>query len=341
MPSDQVPPPPSPELFVDGVCAFQTTAALKSAIALDLFTHVAKGADAPDTLAAATGASSRGLRILCDFLTVAGHLEKFGGRYSLTPSSGVFLDRRSPAYMGSIVDFLASPEILRMFFDDPAAYVRKGGTVGAGTIGPDDPVWVKFARAMAPFVAPVAQAAGEILSAGNSSLRRLLDIAAGHGLFGLEIALRQPEMRVTAVDWERVLDVAAENYRAMGIGDRLERKPGSAFDVEFGTGYDLVLLTNFLHHFDETTCVGLLRKVHAAIAPGGRVAAVEFVPDESRASPPMPASFSFIMLATTHAGDAYTLRELESMFRAAGFADSQANKLLPSPQTLVVATKPG
>jgi len=341
MPSDQIPAPPSPELFVDGVRAFQTTAALKSAIALDLFTHVAKGADAPDTLAAATGASSRGLRILCDFLTVAGHLEKSAGRYSLTPSSGVFLDRRSPAYMGSIVDFLASPEILRMFFDDPAAYVRKGGTVGAGTIGPDDPVWVTFARAMAPFMAPVARAAGEILSAGNPGMRRLLDIAAGHGLFGLEVALRQPEIRVTAVDWERVLDVAAENYRAKGIGDRLERKPGSAFDVGFATGYDLVLLTNFLHHFDEATCIRLLRKVHAALGPGGRVATVEFVPDDDRVSPPMAASFSFIMLATTHGGDAYTLPELDGMLRAAGFADSQAHKLLPSPQTLVVAAKPG
>ena len=55
----------------------------------------------------------------------------------------------------------------------------------------------------------------------------------------------------------------------------------------------------------------------------------------------MPASFAFIMLATTPAGDAYTYRELDRMFRAAGFAGTQAHKLLPSPQTLVVAAKPG
>jgi len=194
---------------------------------------------------------------------------------------------------------------------------------------------------MAPFVAPVAQAMGEILSAGGSPVGRVLDIPAGHGLFGLEIALRQPQARVTAVDWVKVLEVAAENYRAKGVADRLERKPGNAFDVEFGAGYDLALLTNFLHHFDETTCISLLRKVHAALRPGGRVAAAEFVPDEGRVSPPMPASFSFIMLATTPSGDAYTYRELNRMFRAAGFGATQAHKLLPSPQTLVIATKAG
>jgi 2-polyprenyl-3-methyl-5-hydroxy-6-metoxy-1,4-benzoquinol methylase len=341
MPGDKTTSPPSPELFLDGVGAFHTTAALKAAIALDLFSHVAAGVDKPDSLAQATGAAPRGLRILCDFLTVAGYLEKSAERYALTPSSGVFLDRRSPAYLGSIIEFLASPEMLEMFFHDPAAFVRKGGAGGSGTVGPDDPVWVKFARAMAPFIAPVAQATGAILSADGPPLRRVLDIAAGHGLFGLEIALRQPQARVTAVDWKNVLDVAAENYRAKAIADRLERKPGSAFDVDFGTGYDLALLTNFLHHFDEATCISLLRKVHAALRPGGRAAATEFVPDEGRVSPPIPASFAFIMLATTPAGDAYTYRELDRMFRAAGFAGTQAHKLLPSPQTLMVAAKPG
>lgn len=341
MQEDKTASPPSPELFLDGIRAFHTTAALKAAVALDLFTHVAKGADQPDALGKATGAAPRGMRILCDFLAVAGYLEKSGERYAVTPSTGIFLDRRSPAYLGGIIEFLASPEMFRMFFDDPAAFVRKGGAVGSGTVGPDDPVWVSFARAMAPFIAPIARATGEILSAGGPPARRVLDIAAGHGLFGLEIALRQPEARVTAVDWAKVLEVAAENYRAKGIADRLESKPGSAFEVEFGSGYDLALLTNFLHHFDEATCISLLRKVHAALRPGGRAAATEFVPDEGRVSPPMPATFAFIMLATTPAGDAYTHRDLERMFRAAGFAATQAHKLLPTPQTLIVASKPG
>ena len=331
---------PSPELFFDGVRAFHTTAALKAAVGLDLFTHIAAGAGTPEALAEATGAAPRGLRILCDFLTVAAFVDKRDGRYQLTPSSAAFLDRRSPAYLGAIIDFLASPDMLRLFLDDPAAFVRNGGAVGSGTVGPDDGIWVKFARAMAPFMAPTARATAEILDAEDPRDLHVLDIAAGHGLYGLELALRRPGTRVTAVDWAGVLEVAAENYRAKGIADRLQRQPGSAFEVDLGTGYDLALLTAFLHHFDEATCVRLLEKVHAALRPGGRAAATEFVPDEGRVSPPMPASFSFIMLATTPAGDAYTEAELDRMFRQAGFAATHSRKLLPSALTLIVATKP-
>src|SRR6185312_1568283 len=120
----------------------------------------------------------------------------------------------------------------------------------------------------------------------------VLDIAAGHGLFGIAVATQNPAARITAVDWAPVLRVAAANAVRAGVQDRFTERPGSAFDVDFGGPYDAVLLTNFLHHFDPPTCVGLLKKVHAALRPGGRAATLEFVPNEDRVSPPIPASFS-------------------------------------------------
>ena len=112
--------------------------------------------------------------------------------------------------------------------------------------------------------------------------------------------------------------------------------PGSAFDVDFGGPYDAVLLTNFLHHFDPPTCVGLLKKVHAALRPGGRAATLEFVPNEDRVSPPMSAAFSMTMLATTATGDAYTLSELTAMYTEAGFSNITGHPLPMSPQTVVI-----
>lgn len=141
---------------------------------------------------------------------------------------------------------------------------------------------------------------------------------------------------MTAVDWAAVLEVARANARKAGVEDRYHLLPGSAFDVEYGGPYDIVLLTNFLHHFDPPTCVGLLRKVHAALKPGGRAAALEFVPNEDRVSPPMAAAFSLTMLASTAAGDAYTFRELENMHREAGFGAIAAHPIPSSPHTLVM-----
>ncbi len=114
--------------------------------------------------------------------------------------------------------------------------------------------------------------------------------------------------------------------------------PGSAFEVDFGGPYDAVLLTNFLHHFDKPTSIALLKKVQAALKPGGRAATLEFVPDEDRVSPPMPAAFSLIMLVTTAAGDAYTLSELTAMYREAGFKDIKGHPIPRSPHTVVIGT---
>jgi hypothetical protein len=81
----------------------------------------------------------------------------------------------------------------------------------------------------------------------------------------------------------------------------------------------------------------VLRRVRAALRPGGRALALEFVPNEDRVTPPTDASFSLIMLATTDNGDAYTFAELDRMFRNAGFARSQLREPEPTPMRVVVA----
>ncbi|MGH9777640.1 MAG: class I SAM-dependent methyltransferase, partial [Candidatus Acidiferrales bacterium] len=136
-----------------------------------------------------------------------------------------------------------------------------------------------------------------------------------------------------------VLALAEENARAAGVAGRWQKRPGSAFEVEFGAGYDLVLITNFVHHFDPPTCEKFLQRVHAALKPGGRAVTLEFVPNDDRVSPPRAAQFSLVMLATTPSGDAYTFAELEAMARNAGFARSELHPLPPTDQSVVLSYK--
>ncbi len=330
---------PTPALFFDTLNAYQRTEAIKSGIELGLFSAVADGKTSAKEIAEACDASERGTRILCDYLVIMGFLTKQSGRYGLTADSAVFLDKRSPAYMGSVIDFILSPMITDHFKHLTAA-VKKGGTVSdEGTLEPEHPVWVKFARAMVPMMAMPAQLLAPIADpAGNQKLR-ILDIAAGHGLYGLAFAKRNPRAEITAVDWPNVLEVAKENAQTAGVSDRFKTRPGSAFEVDYGTGYDIILLTNFLHHFDVPTCETLLRKVRAALADGGRAVVLEFVPNEDRVSPPQAAAFSMMMLGSTPAGDAYTFAELDTMFRNAGFARSELHELPPSIERVVISHK--
>jgi SAM-dependent methyltransferase len=327
---------PSPELIFETLNAYQRTNALRGAIELDLFTTIGEGAATAADLAAKLKVSERGARILCDYLVIIGFLTKQGARYGLTPDTALFLDRRSPACLASAVTFLNGPA-LTGYFQDIAAVVRKGGAVFTtdGTMAPDDPIWVEFARAMAPMIAMPAQTIADLVGAGSG---KVLDIAAGHGLFGITIAKRNPKARIVALDWANVLEVAKENAKKAGVADRFETIPGSAFDADYGSGYDVVLLTNFLHHFDPPTCEKLLRKVYAALNPGGVAVTLEFVPNEDRVSPPAAASFSLMMLGSTVSGDAYTFSEYDRMFRNAGFSGSQAHAL-PGPEKVIVSQK--
>ena len=147
------------------------------------------------------------------------------------------------------------------------------------------------------------------------------------------------ERNSVALDWAPVLEVARENAKAAGLADRFSTIAGSAFEVDLGENYDVVLVPNFLHHFDPPTCVTFLKKVHAALRPGGCVAVVEFVPNPDRVTPPEAASFSLVMLATTAAGDAYTFEELNAMLSEAGFIQAQQHLLPPSVATALIARK--
>jgi len=328
----------TPALVFENAFAFQRTFALKAAIDLDLFRAIGQGPGDVASLARHAKASERGVRILCDYLVVAGLLQKEDGRYQHTPSSAAFLDPASPSCVASIVGFLSQPE-LRGPYEHLAEVVRNGRTVlpGEGTVDPENPIWVDFAQKMAPMMAPLAGPLGGVVLEGRTGPMHVLDIAAGHGLFGIEIAKQNPQAHVTGLDWTPVLRVALENARKANVHDRYSMLPGSAFDVEFGGPYDVVLLTNFLHHFDADTCVGLLKKVRGQLKPGGCVATLEFVPNEDRVSPPIPATFSLTMLATTASGDAYTFRELSEMHRRAGFDAVTAHPIPMSPHTVLMA----
>ena len=331
---------PTPTLFFETITAYQRAEAIKAAIEVDVFTAIGEGNQTASKIAVRCDASERGVRILCDYLTMIGFLTKDGNSYGLTQDSAVFLDRRSPAYMGGAAEFLISDHIMEGF-KHLAEAVRKGGnaTPDEGALAPEHPVWVKFARAMAPMMRPVAETIAQLIDPEANRKIKVLDIAASHGAFGLAFASRNPQAEIVGLDWANVLELSKENAKAAGVADRHRTIAGSAFEVDYGAGYDVVLLTNFLHHFDPPTIEKLLRKVHAALAEGGRAVTLEFVPNEDRVSPPGVAGFSLVMLAGTPSGDAYTFAELDRMFRNAGFGKSELHEIPPAIQQLIVSHK--
>lgn len=330
---------PSPMTLFLALNAYHRTAAIKGAIELDLFTAIAEGNTTVAQIAKHCGASERGVRILCDFLVVDGFLTRSGDHYALTQDSAVFLDRHSPAYLGGMVRFLTHPEYSKAY-SDIAEVVRRGTTLlpDGGSVKVENDLWVAFADGMANMMVPAAQRIAELIGADQNKAMEVLDIAAGHGVFGVTIAQQNKNAKITALDWPAVLEVAGKRAQSAGVGDRYRTLPGDFFKTELGGPYDVVLVTNFYHHFDLETCASIARKVKAALKPGGKMVTLEFVPNDDRISPPVPATFSLVMLASTPSGNAYTFAEFERMFRAAGFGQTTRQEVMPGhPETILVA----
>ncbi|MDB6004296.1 MAG: Methyltransferase type 12, partial [Prosthecobacter sp.] len=319
--------------------AFHKTAALKAGVELGLFTAIGGTPSSAAEIATLCQCPERGIRILSDYLTIIGFLTKEGGRYALTPDSALFLNKNSPAYLGQSIQFFLAKGIADAY-DDLASTVRSGRvhTSEQGTTAPDHPVWIEFARAMGPMMVPPARGAAELVPLDPDRDTRVLDISASHGVYGMAFAQKNPRAHLVALDWAVVLQIAEENAKAAGIEDRFSKIVGDAFTVDLGSEYDVVLVPNFLHHFNIADCTAFLRRVHSALRPGGKVVIIEFVPNEDRVTPPAAASFSFVMLGTTPEGDAYTFEQYRQMLTDAGFSDATHHPLPPTAESAVIAT---
>ena len=323
----------NPAAIFDSFSAYQKTAAMQAAVDIGLFSAIAAGHTTVPAIAKACDAAPKGVRVLCDYWAVNRVLLKEADSYRLTPEAAHFLDRASPAYLGGVMGFINGP--IAPFFSRLTHAVRRGGCETIGSVESEYDGWIPFAKEMGAMMFPTAREIAKLLGPVSG---RVLDVAAGHGLFGILLAQQNPGVTITALDWPKVLDVARGNAERMGVGQRYATIPGDAFKVDLKGPYDLILLTNLLHHFNPGQCTDLLKRLRAALRPGGRLVTLEFIPNQDRVSPPMSATFPLVMLATTAAGDAYTFAELDEMLRAAGFAGSTLHQLEDSPQQVIVST---
>jgi SAM-dependent methyltransferase len=314
-------------------------AALTTAVQLDLFTAIGDSGSSPDDIATHCNASARGVRVLCDYLCVLGLLQKRLGRYWQTEEAVLYLDRRSPHFIADAAIQASAGGPFAEGFQHLTQAVRRGGTALAsgGTLAPEHPCWVQFARARAPIGASNGKRLATLLESSSSGAIRVLDIACGHGHHGIAIAKSNPRAEIFAQDWPAVLDVAVGNAREAGVSERYHTIPGDVFSITFREHYDVVLITNFLPDFGPAECEHLLTKIRHTLTNDGRAVALQWIPDDDRLSPPTAPSLALSLLAQTPRGDVYTYRELVEMFRRAGFARTELRELGPSLQRVVIA----
>lgn len=327
-----------PELLMQLMQGVQVSGIYKAAVELDVYTKIAGGAKTAANVARAIEAPERSTRMLLEALSCLGLLVKSAEGYALTPVAETFLVRGKPTYMGDVVQVFGS-SMMWAGSEKIADAVRNGGTVmpqHAET--PEHSFWETFARSTAAIAMPAAMAMNGMLDDWMNGRERVrvLDVAAGSGLYGLTLAQR-PNVHLTALDWPNVLVETKQWATRLGADPtRVGYIAGNLFEVDYGGPYDLIVLSHVYHHFDAPTCESLTKKVAAALAPGGRVAIHDFLYDAELRNP-MGALFAMTMLMWTHRGETYSAGQYEAWLRSAGLKPAGVHASQGMPSSWVLA----
>lgn len=319
-----------------GACQSATLAA---AVELNLFTEIGRSAGSAESLAARTGYPVRGLRILMNALSKMGFLVKDGENYSLAPVSATFLSTDSVSYLGEFVR-LHQAEMMRGSWFQLAETVRTGKPPAFSPESYDK----FFAKLVDPLYTLSAAAAAVAAKAiyGQPSRRKLkvLDIAAGSGVWSLALARHDAQTRVTVADSPTVIEKVTRRFAAReGVADQYDYLPGDLRDLDFGeSSYDVAILGHICHGLGVEDNQKLIRRLHRALKAGGQLLIAEIIPDDERREALFPLLFAVNMLAMTTEGDTFTMAEYRQWLEHAGFSEILTLEA-PSPSPLIVARK--
>jgi SAM-dependent methyltransferase len=299
-----------------------------------IFDLLEKGPKSAADVSRENGASMRGVRAIMNALTAFELLFKDNdGRYSLTPESANFLVRGKPGFIGRFMQhgntlipkWLHLGEIVRTGRPAMAVNQEREGS--------------EFFESFVEDLFTVGYAAARALAAAFPNAKRVLDLAAGSGVWSIPLAQNSKEVRVTAVDWPGVLPATKRMTERMGVAGQYELRAGDLHEADFGQGYDLAALGHILHSEGEARSRELLGKVFPALVPGGAIAIAEFIANENRSGPPLAMLFAVNMLVNTEEGDTFTVPEIFQWLAEAGFVDARLMEV-PGPFPLILATKP-
>jgi ubiquinone/menaquinone biosynthesis C-methylase UbiE len=334
-------PPITPQRITELAWGFAPMLMLHAAIRNRVFDVLDAGPKTVDELADAAQCSRRGTLALAEALVGFGLLRRRRDRFSLAPDSAAFMVSSKPGYLGGLVQHFAAqlldnwrqlPEIVRT--GKPATMVDHEDQ-GAEFFS-------KFVEVLFTMSIAAAEALAEKLAKkppAHTDRLKILDIAAGSGVWSIPLAKRIAKAHITAVDFAKVLPVTRRIVGNHQLADRLSTIEGDIQTVDFGGGFHIATLGHILHSEGDAKSRRLLRKVYDALAPGGIIAIAEFIPNDDRNGPPYPLLFAVNMLVNTEDGDTFTYKQMTGWLKEIGFKRIRKVQA-PSPSPIIVAVKP-
>jgi ubiquinone/menaquinone biosynthesis C-methylase UbiE len=328
----------TPERIAQFAWGYAPPLIIEAALRNKLFDRLENSPKTASELASETATSERGIRMIANALVSLNLLTKQSDRYSLTPESAAFLVTTKPSFQGGIFKHISRHLIPAWM--NLTEIVRTGE---GARHADDETTGAKFFEEFVEDIFPMSYGPAQTLAehlklASATSSVKVLDLAAGSGVWGIALAQASPNVQVTAVDWPGVLPVTKRVAQQHGVADRFTFLPGNIQEANLGTGHHIATLGQILHSEGESNARQLLKRTFDALAPGGTIAIAEFLSNPDRTGPVNAMIFAVNMLVNTTHGDTFTFPEITSWLHDAGFKNPRTLDA-PGPSPMILATK--
>jgi len=320
---------------------FMASKALFAALNVELFRHLAEGADTLEALSAATGISPAPLGTLVATLRSIGLVTAVAGRLANAPATDRYLVPGRPAYFGDYYRHQIDRQLYPSMMSLDAGLRGDGARLAHNSMSSllADPVEAEaFSRAQHAGSMGPALLLSKLLDLGAATT--LLDVAGGTGAFSISFCRRHPRLRATIIDFPSVTAVAERFIAEAGLSGRVALLPGDALEAAWPERQDVVLMSYLLSAVGGGHIAPLLARAHRALAPGGRLIVHDFMLDDDRGGP-MPAAVFFLFYLSLRTDPvSFTAADIKRHCAEAGFADIADAVLIPEITKTVVARKP-
>ena len=319
---------------VDVLYGMLKSRVVMAAVTLGIFELLSGGPATADEIARRLQLDSRSLELTLRTLVVCDYLTFRDGRYELSRLARRTMLRDAPQ---SFVGFVEWNYTQWDMIEHLEELLKTGRGIDFHEKLSDPVAWAHYQRAMMETSKQDAPQLAKRVPVRRGATK-LLDVAGSHGVLGAAICRRHPPMRSLVLDLPQAIEHARALAVEAGVSDIVEHRAGDLLDDELGTGFDVVLLANILHHFTEQQNANILRRVYAATSDGGTVAVWEL--EAPRRNTPATAGdavalfFRLTSTAGAYHGDAHA-----QWLRDAGFGDVRIQRPALSPGNVLVTAR--
>ncbi len=329
--------PVDPTRIIQLSTAYWGSQTLLTANRLGVFDILAAGAISSVAVAERLQLDPRMTEIFLNACVGLGLCEKANDEYSNSKAANVFLVSSSPASMGNSMSFM---DDIYSTWGDLESALRSGKPAKAAItyLGDDKEQTRHFVYSMHDRAMAIGQALPHLVDL--SGRRKMLDVGGGPGTFSALLTARFDGLKSEVLELDGVATVAEEILADTGAADRVRMIRGDYHLSDFGSGYDVVLMSGMFHRETAADCRKLIAKAHECLQPGGMVIINDVFADKDQTTPEFSALFGITMMLTAPNGCVHADEDVATWIADAGFGQiGRKNFPPPMPHRVVTGVR--